>query len=61
MLGGIPGANLRLAEGAGLKAIAKLPVLPTCHSERSEESGIFNKLRSFTAFRMTKIGSAKTS
>jgi hypothetical protein len=36
-----------------LEAVAKPPVAGICHSERSEESRIFNQLRSFTALRMT--------
>jgi hypothetical protein len=37
-----------------LKAVSK-PILEVkCHSERSEESRISNKLRSFTSFRMTE-------
>jgi hypothetical protein len=36
------------------EALAKIPFDNTCHSERSEESRIFKKLRSFTQFRMTE-------
>jgi hypothetical protein len=35
-------------------ALAKLSIDNNCHSERSEESRIFKRLRSFTSFRMTK-------
>jgi hypothetical protein len=38
---------------AALQAISKPQLLKYCHSERSEESRIFNWLRSFTPFRMT--------
>jgi hypothetical protein len=37
--------------------LAKLSKDPSCHSERSEESCIFRRLRSYTPFRMTKINS----
>jgi hypothetical protein len=37
-----------------LQAISKPQLLGYCHSERSEESRIFNWLRSFTPFRMTE-------
>jgi hypothetical protein len=36
------------------EALAKLPIDNNCHSERSEESHIFKRLRSFTSFRMTE-------
>jgi hypothetical protein len=36
------------------EALAKLPIDNNCHSERSEESRIFKRLRSFTSFRMTE-------
>jgi hypothetical protein len=40
-----------------IEPISKSPGAPVRHSERSEESPIFNRLRSFTSFRMTgKIG-----
>jgi hypothetical protein len=35
------------------RALARFNMVSRCHSERSEESRIFNGLRSFTAFRMT--------
>jgi hypothetical protein len=42
-----------------LEPISKPPFAPVGHSERREASRIFNKLRSFTPFRMTgKIGFA---
>jgi hypothetical protein len=45
-----------------LEPIAKLPFAGICHSERREESRIFNNLRSFTSFRMTiKTGFAIAS
>jgi hypothetical protein len=37
-----------------LEVLAKLLIDHNCHSERSEESRIFGRLRSFTPFRMTK-------
>jgi len=37
-----------------LEAVSKPQFAPNCHSERSEESRIFETLRSFTAFRMTE-------
>jgi hypothetical protein len=37
-----------------LQANATLQTSSPCHSERSEESRLFNKLRSFTSFRMTR-------
>jgi len=37
-----------------LETIAKPQNLGSGHAERSEESGIFNNLRSFTSFRMTE-------
>jgi AmmeMemoRadiSam system protein B len=50
------------AEPGKLEPIAKLPFAGICHSERSEESRIFNDLRSFTSFRMTiKTGFAIAS
>ena len=36
------------------EALAKLPIDNNCHSERSEESRIFRRLRSLTSFRMTE-------
>ena len=36
-----------------VEGLAKLPIDNHCHSERSEESLIFSRLRSFTPFRMT--------
>ncbi|MFH1596704.1 MAG: hypothetical protein ABIG94_10110, partial [Pseudomonadota bacterium] len=40
--------------GKKLEAISKPHLAMQGHSERSEESRIFNNLRSFTAFRMTE-------
>jgi hypothetical protein len=37
--------------------LAKLSKDPSCHSEQSEESRIFRRLRSFTSFRTTEINS----
>jgi hypothetical protein len=37
-----------------LAALAKLIIFLLGHSERSEESNVLNRLRSFTSFRMTK-------
>jgi hypothetical protein len=37
-----------------LKAVSKPILAVKCHSERSEESRIYNKFRSFTSFRMTE-------
>jgi hypothetical protein len=50
------GANTRFApkKNYTFEALAKLPIDNNCHSERSEESRIFRRLRSFTSFRMTK-------
>ena len=36
------------------EALAKLSIFPLSHSERSEESNVPIRLRSFTSFRMTK-------
>jgi hypothetical protein len=43
------------------EALAKLLVTLACHSERSEESRISNRLRSFASLRMTKRLFASTS
>jgi hypothetical protein len=43
---------VRRSGAKNLEPIAKLPFPGICHSERSEESRIFNNLRSFTSFRM---------
>jgi hypothetical protein len=43
------------------EALAKLPFDHNCHSERSEESRIFKRLRSFTSFRMKKNSFASGS
>jgi hypothetical protein len=37
-----------------IEVLAKLPIDNNCHSERSEESRIFKRLRSFTSSRMTE-------
>jgi hypothetical protein len=37
-----------------LEALAKIPMHNSCHSEGSEESRIFKRLRAFTSFRMTE-------
>ena len=36
------------------EALAKFLIDNNCHSERSEESRFFGRLRSFTSFRMTE-------
>ncbi|MGB8874226.1 MAG: hypothetical protein WCC75_12615, partial [Desulfobaccales bacterium] len=53
---------LRYLWDTTLEAIAKPRFAQKCHSERSEESRIFNDLRSFTPLRMTvKTGFAIAS
>ena len=37
-----------------IEALVKLPIYNNCHSERSEKSHIFKRLRSCTSFRMTE-------
>ncbi len=45
-----------------LSLLQNSPKTPFCHSERSEESRIFRRLRSFTSFRMTETnGFARAS
>jgi hypothetical protein len=41
------------------EALAKLPKVKDGHPEESGESCIFKRLRSFTAFRMTKTSFAR--